>query len=149
MNSSLSYGQCLGCRQVRLGMKKERCTINETPMTLYVSCQNNQEFVFEMQRKLPVWFDDKNQIQLHLPSELLGLRKGKKLLIQRINFYFPFIICSKNKLDAKDTVLIFTRTSQESSASFPICQKTLSVCKSSRSSKMNMARLEKFFVIQK
>ena len=54
MNSSLSYGQCLGCRQVRLGMKKDRCTIDGTPMTLSVSCQNNREFVFDMKKKLPV-----------------------------------------------------------------------------------------------
>ena len=49
----------------------------------------NCEFVLDMQRKLPVWFDDKNEIQFHLPSELLGLMEGKKLLIQRINVYIP------------------------------------------------------------
>ena len=34
MNSSLSYRKCLGCRQFRLGMKKDMYPIEETPMTL-------------------------------------------------------------------------------------------------------------------
>ena len=58
-------------------------------MTLCVSCQNTCEFILDMQSKLPVWFDNKNEIQFHLPSELLGLREGKKLFIQRINVYVP------------------------------------------------------------
>ena len=38
---------------------------------------------------LPIWFDDNQQIQYHLPNQLLGLREGEKLLIQLANTYVP------------------------------------------------------------
>ena len=50
MNSSLSYGQCSGCQQVRLEMKIDRCTVEGTSMMLCISCQKNQEFVLKMQK---------------------------------------------------------------------------------------------------
>ena len=113
MNSSLRYGQCLGCRQVRLGIKKDRITIEGTPMTLYVSYQSNQEFVLDLQKKLPVWFDDENQIQFHLSSEMLGLREGKKLFIQRINVYVPVHHLFKEQTGCKGHSAFLDRIYQE------------------------------------
>ena len=56
---------------------------------------------------LPVWFDSNNKIQFQLPSELLGLREGKKLLIQRINVYVPVHHLFKGKTGCKGYTAAF------------------------------------------
>ena len=70
-------------------MKVESYTIDGNQFDLCSSCKTNREKVPESQNNLPLWFDSNNKIQFQLPEELLGLREGKKLLIQRINAYVP------------------------------------------------------------
>ena len=38
---------------------------------------------------LPVWFDDCNQIHYELPEELIGLRIGEQMMIQKLSLYVP------------------------------------------------------------
>ena len=39
----------------------------------------------------PVWFNDKQEIQYHVPTELKGLRVGEQLLIQKSSPYIPLV----------------------------------------------------------
>ena len=62
----------------------------------------HREKVSESQKYLLVWFDSNNKIQIQLHSELLGLREGKKLLIQRITVYVPVHHLFKGQTGCKE-----------------------------------------------
>ena len=79
----------MGCRQVRLGLKTSATDHNNKSIQLCNSCRTHVKDIDDSQKALPVWYNDQNKIQFHLPAELLDLREGEKLLIQRINVYVP------------------------------------------------------------
>ena len=58
---------------------------------------------------LPIWFDDNNQVQYHVPPELAYLREAEKLLISLVSVYIPIFHLSKGQIGCKGHVCCFEK----------------------------------------
>ena len=56
---------------------------------------------------LPVWFDENNMAQFHVPQELSCLREGEKLLIQQISVYVLLHHLKYGQLGARGHIVSF------------------------------------------
>ena len=104
LNERLTYQKCTSCRQVKLEMKLERRTFETDVHQLCSSCKYySKTDIRQLQQSLPVWWDDDNHIQFQLPKELIDLREGEKLMIQKYSAYIPckvlFFLCFVLLLD--------------------------------------------------
>ena len=61
-------------------MKKDRCTIEGKPMKLWVSCQNNQEYVLEMQKTFNLAWQQKLD-SISTTCQAFGAQGRQKLSI--------------------------------------------------------------------
>ena len=58
---------------------------------------------------LPIWYDDENQPQYQLPTELSCLREAEKLLISMVSVYVPLQHLSMGQLGSKGHVCCFEK----------------------------------------
>ena len=78
LNEQLTYRRCTCCRRVRLDMKVEQQSFGSTKYSLCYSCKNySLNEIKQVQRALPVWKNDRQEIQFQLPKELKNLREGE------------------------------------------------------------------------
>ena len=80
---------CDSCRSVSIAM-----SVHTNKRTGKTYCDNCKKNVLFWSRKtfpdwLPTWKDDDGKTHFNLPDELIGLREGEKLLIQRLSLYVP------------------------------------------------------------
>ena len=58
---------------------------------------------------LPVWYDDQNIVQYHVPPELQNLRLGGQLLIQRLRCFVPIVHLKHGIMGFTVTACVFGR----------------------------------------
>jgi hypothetical protein len=88
----LQHYKCIKCQSV--SMYKIHSKINANTPYVCSQCAKKPDDFFVKQgsnRLLPVWFDDVGQCHYELPDELVGLRLGEKLLIQRYSCFVPIV----------------------------------------------------------
>ena len=102
LNETLVYRRCTACRQVKLDLQVEMVCFQNNHHLLCSSCRNYSLVdIKQLHQSLPVWWDDNDQIQFQLPEELIGLREGKKLMIQKYSAYIPIHRLYKGQVGAK------------------------------------------------
>jgi hypothetical protein len=52
-------------------------------------CLGQNNWSIDARKMLPVWIDEQNHLQYHVPPQLSCLREGEKLLIQQVSVYVP------------------------------------------------------------
>jgi hypothetical protein len=62
---------------------------------------------------LPIWWNDENEMQFHVPVELSVLTEGEKLLIQQISPYIPMQHLQKGAYGSKGHVCSFPQAINE------------------------------------
>ena len=81
--------------------------IFKTGKNLCVSCAKGNKWCQSYTDMLPVWFDENNVAQFHVPQELSCLREGEKLLIQQISVYVPLHHLKYGQLGARGHIVSF------------------------------------------
>ena len=71
------------------------------------SCYGSSAWTKNFADMLPVWINDDEQTQLHVPDELSCLREGERLLIQQISVYVPLHHLMYGQLGAKGHIVSF------------------------------------------
>ena len=64
-------------------------------------CSKSKIWEKDILKSLPIWFDDDNIPQFHLPPELQNLTEAEKLLISMINVYVPLHHLKQGQLASK------------------------------------------------
>ena len=102
LNETLVYCHCTACRQVKLEMQVELFSFESDQHQLCSCCKNySLDDIKQLHKSLPVWWDDDNNIQFQLPEELIDLREGEKLMIQKYSAYIPIHHLYKGQVGAK------------------------------------------------
>ena len=102
LNDQLTYRRCTCCRQVKLELRVERQMFESDVHQLCTSCKYySLNEIKQVQQSLPVWWDDDDQIQFQLSDELINLREGEKLMIQKYSAYIPIHHLYKGQVGAK------------------------------------------------
>ena len=70
----------------------------------------------------PIWIDENNQAQYHVPNELRGLSLHEELLIQKNAAYVPIIHVYNGSFGMKGHCIIFERESQGDINKLPRCE---------------------------
>ena len=111
LNEQLIYQRCTSCRQVKLELKLERQMSETKVHHLCLSCKYYSiDDIRQLQQSLPVWWDDDDQIQFQLPEELIDLREGEKLMIQKYSAYIPIHHLYKDKFEQKNIAVHSNKT---------------------------------------
>lgn len=75
--SGLRHSYCCCCRMVAIGL------VVRQPEGRCSRCLTKPNDYYLEKNALPIWYDENNEPQFHLPDELLNLTPGEKMLIQR------------------------------------------------------------------
>ena len=120
LNEQLVHKRCSCCRKVRLDIKVEQQTFANITHLLCCSCKNyNLNEIKQVQSVLPVWQNDQKQIQFQLPAELMDLREGEKLMIQKYSAYVPIHHLYKGQVGAKGHCCAFKQNVMDVSLVLP------------------------------
>ena len=120
LNEQLVHNRCTCCRKVRLDMKVEQQTFRSTKHSLCYSCKHyNLNEIKQVQRALPIWKNDNQKIQFQLPNELMDLREGEKLMIQKYSAYVPIHHLYKGQIGAKGHCCAFKQNIMDVSLVLP------------------------------
>jgi Helitron helicase-like domain at N-terminus len=98
---SLSHVKCINCRSVTL-RKSHRSRWKGKQYT----CDQCNVLCFP-EVSLPIWFDENNNVQYHVPAELAVLREGEKLLIQQVSVYVPLQHLMYGQVGARGHIVSF------------------------------------------
>lgn len=60
-------------------------------------------------KDLPIWYDEKDNVQFYLPDELKCLREGEKLLIQQVAAYVPLQHLQSGQIGSRGHVCSFVQ----------------------------------------
>ena len=102
LNETLVYRRCTACRQIKLDLQVELLCFQDDQHHLCTSCKYyTQSNIKQLHQSLPVWWDDNDKIQFQLPEEMIGLREGEKLMIQKYSAYIPIHHLYKGQAGAK------------------------------------------------
>ena len=88
----LQHYMCKKCKSV--SMYKTKTLSKNTTTYVCSHCEKKPDDFFvkkDINRLLPVWFDDHDVCHYELPDELTDLRLGEKLLIQRFSCFVPIV----------------------------------------------------------
>ncbi len=88
----LQHYRCRKCQCVTMYKINAVTDPNTSYYCSYCDKKPNEFFVQQgCNRLLPVWYDDFGLCHYELPDELVGLRLGEKLLIQRYSCFVPIV----------------------------------------------------------
>jgi hypothetical protein len=62
------------------------------------------------EESLPIWIDENNDVQYHVPAELAVLQEGEKLLIQQVSVYVPLQHLMYGQVGAHGHIVSFPQT---------------------------------------
>jgi hypothetical protein len=87
------HRKCYKCQGVSI-VKDYTSLRYEKEVFQCLSCKNYLTTSFwksNCDMMLPVWYDDNNNVQYEVPTELKNLRLGEQLLIQRLSCFVPIV----------------------------------------------------------
>jgi hypothetical protein len=89
----LRHKQCIKCKGVSLIKEYTKCRLGNNQHQCSSCTRLSMEDFWKLNTDgmLPVWYDDQDVVQFHVPPELQGLRLGEQLLIQRLSCFVPII----------------------------------------------------------
>ena len=86
---------------------------------------NEQHFI--QHNIQPIWYDENQNVQYHVPKQLTGLTIYEELLIQKASPYIPVINVYNGSLGLKGHCIVFERESQGDISKLPRCESEI-VC---------------------
>ena len=89
----LRHKQCIKCKGVSLVKEyiKYRLGNNQHHCSTCTRLCIDDFWKLNTDGMLPVWYDDEDKVQFHVPPELQNLRLGEQLLIQRLSCFVPIV----------------------------------------------------------
>ena len=89
-----------------------------------LTCKTNKmnSSCFLKKNLQPIWRNDKNTVQYHVPEQLKGLTLYEELLIQKSAPYIPIIHLYNGSLGLKGHCIVFERESQGDINKLPRCE---------------------------
>ena len=82
-------------------------------------CNNNDSLKKDLDLILPIWYNDKNEKQFHIPNELQDLTVSEQLLIQRLSGYIPLVHIKNGTFGIKGSCCAFRQDITEVCNSLP------------------------------
>ena len=101
---SIKHFCCQNCQMTGISLKPSQ----RNPLicsTCQASGTNGQDKV----KDLPIWYDEKKNVQFYLPDELKCLREGEKLLIQQVAAYVPLQHLQSGQIGSRGHVCSFVQ----------------------------------------
>ena len=144
---ALSYSMCNCCKQTKLNMRTRE--VNGIHYCQLCFSKKRYEHK-DWQKQLPLWIDKNSNLHFELPTELIGLREGEKLLIQQISPYVPLQHLSKGAYGCKGHVCSFPQDVQEVCTVLPRLPSNVNVIRVIKQYKMEEGEIGTHtFVIRK
>ena len=122
---SLHHRQCSRCKRVTLlhetDIKSKKWRKKQGYSNVYQCnlCNGNDSFKKDLDLILPIWYNDNNEPQYHLPDELQNLTVSEQLLIQRLSGYVPLVHIKNGTFGIKGSCCAFRQDISDVCTSLP------------------------------
>lgn len=104
--AEIKHGYCVYCKCVSSQLR----TFELEEGSVCVKCHTKKPWLQKNPYEgLPVWYDENNIVQFHVPEELSCLREAEKLLISLVSVYVPLQHLAYGQMGCKGHVCCFEK----------------------------------------